>query len=502
MSTSTHPDALSNRWSLFQNRNFRMLWASQAVSQIGDGLTKVALLWFVYQLTGSALKMTIIGLLQTIPPLVLGPIVGVYLDRLPKKSVMVALDITRALLIALIPILYALNALTLEVLFVLVFFTAIFSTAFGPALAASLPLLVKPSELMSANSLLQSTTNMGILIGPAICGVLIALLGTQNVLYVDAATFLLSALCLWPIKGQLLTPARQMTKKLSKVSEDLIVGMRFVFREKPVLRGLLFTTVFYTLGASAFIYVLPLFVNEHIEADPVWLGWLWSSMGVGMLLTSLGLSCVKNMGRNGRILLMAISMVVGGSALQLLAHSHSVMWGFVLVTVIGASTAAFTPIAWSIIQETTPKHLMGRVFTLINAASMAMASAGMVAFGGVADTFGSMAGISMIGFVFFVTGVVVMFSTRLAIQGQQPLARNTLKTSGPSDSKRKWILAPIAPSVTGCRKGYRQYRREASSYTYTLSKKADVILQRLSRAPPSLSKKYTHKPQSLSYKKR
>ncbi len=179
MATSNHFDISPNRWDLFKNRNFRMLWASQAVSQIGDGLTKVALLWFVYQLTGSALKMTIIGLLQTIPPLVLSPIVGVYLDRLPKKPVMVILDVIRAFLIALIPVLYVFNALTLEVLFILVFFTAIFSTAFGPALAASLPLLVKPSELMSANSLLQSTTNVGILIGPAICGVLIAWLGTQ-----------------------------------------------------------------------------------------------------------------------------------------------------------------------------------------------------------------------------------------------------------------------------------------------------------------------------------
>ncbi len=479
---------VTNRWDLFHHPNFRLLWASQAVSQIGDGLTKVALLWFVYQLTGSALKMTIIGLLQTIPPLVLGPLVGVYLDRLPKKPVMVILDVIRAILIALIPILYVFEALSLEVLFVLVFFTAIFSTAYGPALAASLPLLVKPSELMSANSLLQSTTNMGILIGPAICGVLIAWLGTENVLYVNAVTFLLSGLCLLPIKNHLLTTAPQITKQASKVSQDLLVGMRFVFKERPVLRSLLFTTVFYTLGASAFIYVLPLFVNEHIESDPVWLGWLWSSMGAGMLITSIGLSCVKKLTRRDRVILMAASMVVGGSALQGLAHSQSVVWGFILVTVIGASTAAFTPIAWSIIQETTPNHLMGRVFTLINTASMAMASGGMVAFGGIADTFGAMTGISMIGLVFLTTGMIVMISHRFATEEPEILTLDSPDSTVRLDSKTEWGPVRIfssTPSIKRKWTGNDEWIQRVYN-PYSSRKKPDVIPHRLSRAPPAL----------------
>ncbi|MGD9852629.1 MAG: MFS transporter [Nitrospirales bacterium] len=489
MSTPIHVDAVSNRWGLFQNRNFRMLWASQAISQIGDGLTKVALLWFVYQLTGSALKMTIIGLLQTIPPLILSPLMGVYLDRLPKKPVMVILDVIRAVLIALIPALYVFDALTLKVLFVLVFFTAIFSTAFGPALAASLPLLVKPSELMSANSLLQSTTNMGILIGPAICGVLIAWLGTQNVLYVDAATFLLSAMCLLPIKGHLMTTVPRLAKTTSKITQDLTAGMQFVFRDKPVLRGLLFTTVFYALGASAFIYVLPLFVNDHIEADPLWLGWLWSSMGGGMLITSFGLSCLRNLERKGRFFLMALSMVVGGGAVQILAHSHSAAWGFILVTIIGASTAAFTPIAWSIIQETTPNHLLGRVFTLINTASMAMASGGIVAFGGVADTFGSMAGISMISVVFLFTGVVVILSNCLTIQGGEFLPWSACRSSVLPQSKGGSVPIRVAYSIPLSDKTRkRNHQWNLNAVPDSSVRMSDVIPQCLTRAPPGPKK--------------
>jgi MFS transporter, DHA3 family, macrolide efflux protein len=76
-------------WPLLKTRDFGLLFWGQLTSQIGDSLMRIALLWFVYQLTGSAMKMVMIGLLQTIPPLILGPIVGMYVDRTNKKSIMV-----------------------------------------------------------------------------------------------------------------------------------------------------------------------------------------------------------------------------------------------------------------------------------------------------------------------------------------------------------------------------------------------------------------------------
>ena len=80
-------------WQLLKGRDFSLLFWGQMTSQIGDSLNRVALLWFVYQLTGSAMKMVMIGLLQTIPPLILSPLIGVYLDRANKKTVMVWVDI-------------------------------------------------------------------------------------------------------------------------------------------------------------------------------------------------------------------------------------------------------------------------------------------------------------------------------------------------------------------------------------------------------------------------
>ena len=82
----------SPAWALLSRRDFGLLWAGETVSQIGDGLNRVALLWFAYQTSHSALNMSLIGVLQTVPALTLGPIIGVYLDRMPKKATMIVIN--------------------------------------------------------------------------------------------------------------------------------------------------------------------------------------------------------------------------------------------------------------------------------------------------------------------------------------------------------------------------------------------------------------------------
>src|SRR5690348_3636619 len=144
--SATHRGASAGWRSLLRDRNVRWLFAGQTISQVGDGVSKVALLWFVYAMTDSALKMSLIGVLQTIPPLAFGPFAGVLLDRLDKRKAMIVIDVMRAVLLAAIPILYALGLLNLPWLYVLVFVTAMFSMAFGPALNATLPLIVKKEQ--------------------------------------------------------------------------------------------------------------------------------------------------------------------------------------------------------------------------------------------------------------------------------------------------------------------------------------------------------------------
>ena len=400
-------------WELLRTRSFALLFSGQAVSQIGDSMNKVALLWFVYDLTGSAFKMTVIGLLQTIPPLVFGPLIGVYLDRMKKKPVMIWVDLIRMGLVMLIPLLYAMQTLTLEWLYMLVFVTSIVSTVFGPALASAVPLLVPRAQLTAANALIQSTTNIGLLIGPAVSGVSIAMIGAPNVLYLNAATFMVSALCLMPIHLHETLQARPRLGDRTTILQDLLVGFRFVFVQHRTVLLLMLTTALYSLGASAFVFLLPVFATQHLDASAIELGWMWSSLGIGMLAASICLARINQGDLQNRLRLISAALAVGAVAVCALGMLQAPVMAAGLIIVFGGSTAVFTPVVWAMLQELTPKPLLGRVFTTFSTGAMVAAMAGMAGFGWAADAIGPAASLVGIGVLLLGTATVAaLFSRR------------------------------------------------------------------------------------------
>ena len=402
----------SRGWRLIKTRDFGLLWWGQTTSQIGEGLNKVALLWFVYELTGSAMKMTMVGLLQTIPPLLFGPLIGVYLDRLPKKAVMVWVDLLRAILTFLIPALYATQSLSIEGLYGLIFLTSVVSTVFGPALVSAVPLLVRPSELMSANALIQGTNNIGMLLGPAISGIMIALINAENVLFVNSATFLISAFCLMPIRFTI--PASRLAETSSSMWEELKVGFRFVFGQSMVLTLVIISSL-YNLGVSAFVFILPVYAKEFLQVGPVQLGWLWSALGVGMLAASTWLAWKKHSDMQGRLRIVVRGMTIGGIAVCSLSLLETPLIAAAVVIIVGGSTAVLNPIVWALLQEVTPEHLIGRVLTTFSVGSMASAMAGMTGFGWVADAIGPAASLIGLGMVLLLTAAVAVQCTRRTI---------------------------------------------------------------------------------------
>ena len=416
-------------WDLLKTRDFGFLFAGQMISQIGDSLNKVALLWFVYELTGSALKMTVVGLLQTLPPLLFGPLIGVYLDRFRKKPVMIAVDLLRTLMILLIPLLYLMGALTLDRLYILVFITAIVSTIFGPALASAVPLIAPKDRLTAANALMQSTTNVGLLVGPAVGGIGIALMGAQNVLYLDAATFLLSALCLMPIRiHETLVHAGSTSKSkgwTDGVAQDLLAGFRFVFVEQKTVLLLMVTATLYSVGVSAFVFLLPVFAKDVLAVGPVQLGWLWSSLGVGMLLASLGLASITQGDVSRRLRIISGSLAIGGLAVGALGFLQTPLAAGAVIAVIGGSTAMFTPLVWTMLQELTPTHLLGRVFTSFATGGMASSMAGMAGFGWAADTIGPGASLGGISIILLATAAAAGLFSRSKVHAPVPALPTT-----------------------------------------------------------------------------
>ncbi len=433
MPTTVHDESISRPelaaapgWQLLSTKNFGLLFWGQLTSQIGDSLNRIVLLWFVYQVTGSAMKMVIIGLLQTVPPLVLCPFIGVYLDRANKKSVLIWVDLLRSVIVLAIPLLYAIDALTLERLYVAVFFLAVVSTFFGPALSSAVPQIVRRDQLTAANAILQTTYNIGLLIGPLVGGIGIALIGSQNVLYVDAGTFFISALCLLPITFRPIERSSEADSARATWGEELFAGLRFIWFEHPTILNLMLATTLYSLATSAFVFMLPVFAVQNLSAGAFELGLLWSALGAGMLATSTWLASRSQGDLAGRFTMIFRAMIVGGFAMCGLSLLTAPLAAGPFMLIIGGSTAMFMPIVWGVLQEMTPEPLLGRVFATFSTGSMASAMAGMAGFGWAADTMGAHVSVLGIGLVLLGTACVAALSCRHA--RRPPAAEPTSST--------------------------------------------------------------------------
>jgi DHA3 family macrolide efflux protein-like MFS transporter len=388
---------------LLLTRDFGLIWLSQLVSQVGDGISNLALLWFVYSITGSPVKTTIIGLLHTIPPIVLGPFIGVYVDRLPKKFFLIGANVFRAVLIGIIPCAVSTDTFTVNLLYILVLFDAVAMATFSPALTSSVPLIVPRAQFTAANALIQSTTSLGIIFGPAVSGMGIALFGSQEVLCLNGATYLVAALCLGLVRLGTTEPSAGPTKIGGSLWHDLTEGLAFVVTKQRIILLLIVTAACYGFGASALTTLFPVFANKLLGLGPVEVGYLWSALGVGLLLMSMTLLRFTEWNLSDRTKIIAGASVASALAIGVLVWTKDLYLVSLLMIVIGGGMGAFTPIAWGIVQELTPRKMVGRVLGLYSTGAMTAAISGISMFGWITERFGESTGVAGIGATFLLT---------------------------------------------------------------------------------------------------
>ena len=392
--------AQANRWLL--TRDFSLIWWSQVLSQVAEGISKLALLWFVYAVTGSPLKTTVIGLLQTLPPILFGPFIGVIVDHFPKKTILIASDVARGVLIGLIPCLVSVESFTVESLYLLTFLYGVATAVFVPTLSSAVPFMVARPQFTAANALLQSTTSLGIIIGPAVSGLGIALSGSQDVLCVNAVTYFASAACLLPIRLRATEAAQTDGAGWKPFIRNLLEGIRYAFLTHRNILILILLASVYTFGSGAFTTLFPVYGRDLLGLGPVEVGYLWSWLGGGLLLSSLGLLRLSAWDLGRRLSVITFSCVLAGLAVLGLTWTHDLRVASVLVACIGIGFGTWTPIAWGIIQEVAPSGMVGRVMAVYTAVATATSMLGMSAFGWVAESFGSIASIIGIGGVMFI----------------------------------------------------------------------------------------------------
>ena len=266
---------------MIRDRSILALVGAEVVSQIGSQMSALALPWFVLVTTGSATKMGLVFAAELLPVAVLGIPSGAVVQKLGARSSMLLADLVRAPLVALVPLLHELGALSFGILLAIAGAHGLFSTAYFTCQRLILPEVVGENEqlIAQANSVIEGATSVTQFLGPALAGVFIAWLGAANVLWLDAASYLVSFLIVLAfvrVHGK--TPQGEEAR-------GIWAGLRYVRRDRLVaqasLSSLVYGFLFRILTAS-----FPVLAFEQYDRNPRVAGWLAAWFGVGAVAGS------------------------------------------------------------------------------------------------------------------------------------------------------------------------------------------------------------------------
>lgn len=260
---------MRRRLFLARHPEFLKLWSGQSISSLGSAITAVALpLTAVVVLHASALQMAALAAVGTLPQLLFGLLAGVWVDRLPRRSVLVVADLARAALLGAIPALAVLGALRIEHLYAVAFMAGVMTMLFETAVMSLLPALVGRDGLSRANGLTILSTSVAGTAGPSVAGGLVQLLTAPVAIAFDAASFLLSAAC----AALVVAPPRPAAGRGPvRLRAEIVEGVRALLGS-PVLSAVAVSAAVGALGGAMQGALVVLYLVRELHLTPALVG--------------------------------------------------------------------------------------------------------------------------------------------------------------------------------------------------------------------------------------
>ena len=376
---------------LRRNRDFSTLLVSQSVSALGDGVNATALPLLVFALTGSGLAMGIVGAVDHGADFVMGTFAGAMADRGDRKRMMFGADLGRAIFTALIPLTDLVHGPTMVVILLVTAPLAILRGFFRAGYLASMPNLVGRSQLARGNGILETAFSASFIVGPAIAGFLVTVIGPGPTLAVDAASFAISSLGLVLIRRELKAPA---ARSPSRIVDDIREGIVYVARH-PVLRTviLLFATtsaVLAPVGAAMTFRIV-----RDLGQSPAAFGLALTGLGVGTLVGSLYATRL-GLGTNvARVLVLALLLM--GGPLIAAAAIGSLPVLVAMTALSGAGEAALVVVYVSVRAANSPDQLVGRIASTARVMALGLMPIGSLIGGILIDTVGGTGTLAILG---------------------------------------------------------------------------------------------------------
>jgi Na+/melibiose symporter-like transporter len=374
--------------NLWENSDFLKLWAGQTVSSIGSGVTASALpLIAVLVLGAQASDMGWLLALESAPVLVMGLLAGVWVDRLPRRPLLVGADLCRAGLLSCIPLLAFVGGLRLEHLYVVAATTGALTVLFDVAYRSLIPDLVGRQHVLEANSRLASVEAVAEISTPGLTGALVQVIAPSTAILLDAASFVASGLCVVTIRYA--DPPRSTSGKHEDVFREIATGLQAVRSNKLLstlaIWGALRNFFGMFIGALYVLYGL-----RELDLTPLLVG---LSIGVGGVSNLVGTMAVQPITRRFGIgKTMTSAVLVGCITPVLIAFAPAgAAPGFVVLAAAQALDwihPLYDVNALTIRQRATPPQLLGRVNATLHVVERGVIPFGAVAGGMLGDAIG------------------------------------------------------------------------------------------------------------------
>jgi MFS family permease len=380
-------------FAALKTRDYRLLWAGQGISHLGDQFHLIALPWLVLTLTHDPLQLGFVLALAGIPRAVLMLIGGAFADRHSPRTIMLVSDTLRFVIAAAIAVSVLTGAVQLWMVYALALAFGVVSGFFIPAAEASLPRLLQSDQLEGGNALMMGIDQVAQFVGPALAGTVIALFGVTHAagqqagsltgvgiaFAIDALSFAVSAATLVLIRSLPALGAGAGGHPLAAVAE----GLRFTM-SRPAFRWLIAL-----LAAANLLLIGPLLVGIPVLAQTRFtqgaaaFGFLISAYGIGNLCGMIVAGTAPR--PSSRVFTSVVLALFAGFGLVIaaLAFITSVWAGVALLAVLGVGDGYVAVVMITLVQRTTPTAMLGRVMSLVMLAMLGVTPVSQVAAGAI-----------------------------------------------------------------------------------------------------------------------
>lgn len=389
-------------------RDFRLLFSGETISVLGDHFHFVALAWLTLQLTGSGLALGSVLMVAAIPRAIFMLVGGALSDRFSPRSLMLYSNAIRAVLVGIIATLVLTGNVQLWQLYVMAGIFGVVDALFYPAIGAILPMLVDETNLPPANALMQGSQQLATLLGPALAGLLVALVQTGAAFAIDAVSFAVAAIALVFIVGGRRAP--KSTGGADGGESSLLATIRIGFGyawSDPAVRSLILLTAAFNFGFTGPLSVgLPFLAEHSLGGGSATFGILLSAFGAGALLGAVAAGSIHRVPHLGAVTLtIAVGLGVG---LGLIGVAPNVPVAFGLLAVIGVGAGFINVHVVSWLQGRTAEEMRGRVMSMVMLGSVGLAPLSYALAGLIVD-------IGPVPVMFAVAGAIVAVAALVGI---------------------------------------------------------------------------------------